>query len=158
VPIDEFKSLQSKLKEQHPKANHIVWALRYLNEYKQIVENSSDDGEPKGAAGTPTLNCLRGKELINCALLTVRYFGGIKLGVGGMARAYGEAANAVINVANLEEYLELIEHSIEVSYSNQRELEYKLKKLEISNIEREFLNSSVVYKIKSTKEKIELLV
>ena len=158
MPIDEFKSLQSKLKEQHPKANHIVWALRYLNEYKQIVENSSDDGEPKGAAGTPTLNCLRGKELINCALLTVRYFGGIKLGVGGMARAYGEAANAVINVANLEEYLELIEHSIEVSYSNQRELEYKLKKLEISNIEREFLNSSVVYKIKSTKEKIELLV
>jgi uncharacterized YigZ family protein len=157
VPIDEFKSLQSKLKEQHPKANHIVWALRYLNEYKQIVENSSDDGEPKGAAGTPTLNCLRGKELINCALLTVRYFGGIKLGVGGMARAYGEAANAVIDIANLEEYLELIEHSIEVSYSNQRELEYKLKKLEISNIEREFLNSSVVYKIKSTKEKIQEL-
>jgi len=147
-----------KLKQEHPKANHIVWAKRELNEYKQVVENSSDDGEPKGGAGVPTLNCLRGKELIDCAIITVRYFGGIKLGVGGMARAYGKAANAVIDIANLEEYLELIEHSIEISYSNQRELEYKLKKLEIFDIEREFLNSSVVYKIKATKEKIQKLI
>jgi uncharacterized YigZ family protein len=157
VPINDFNTTHAKLKQEHPKANHIVWAKRELNEYKQVVENSSDDGEPKGAAGTPTLNCLRGKELINCALLTVRYFGGIKLGVGGMARAYGEVANAVIDIANLEEYLELIEHSIEISYSNQRELEYKLKKLEIFDIEREFLSSSVVYKIKTTKEKIQKL-
>ena len=50
VPIDEYKGLQEKLKKEHPKANHVVYALRYLNEYEQTVENSTDDNEPKGCA------------------------------------------------------------------------------------------------------------
>lgn len=74
IPISEFLGLQEKLKKEHPKANHVVYALRYLNEFDQIVENSSDDGEPKGCAGVPVLNVLRGGELINCAVLIVRYF------------------------------------------------------------------------------------
>ena len=79
VPISEYDGLQEKLKAENPKANHVVYALRYMNEYEQIVENSSDDGEPKGCAGTPALNVLRGENIINCAVLIVRYFGGIKL-------------------------------------------------------------------------------
>jgi len=58
VPIAEYEGLQAKLKSEHPKANHVVYALRYLNEYDQVVENSSDDGEPKGCAGVPALNVL----------------------------------------------------------------------------------------------------
>jgi len=158
VPIDGFKKLHLKLKEQHTKANHIVWAYRELNQYKQIVENSSDDGEPKGAAGVPTLNAMRGAKLINCAILTVRYFGGIKLGVGGMARAYGAAANEVINSAELLPYKELVTHIIEVSYSKQRELEYNLKKLEIEKINREFLGDKVIYTLQTTQDKIDKLV
>ncbi|MGC9351878.1 MAG: YigZ family protein, partial [Sulfurovum sp.] len=50
VPISESEGLQDKLKAENPKANHVVYALRYLNEYDQVVENSSDDGEPKGCA------------------------------------------------------------------------------------------------------------
>jgi len=53
VPMSEYKGLQEKLKKEHPKANHVIYALRYLNGFDQIVENSSDDGEPKGCAGTP---------------------------------------------------------------------------------------------------------
>ncbi|HSR74465.1 MAG TPA: YigZ family protein, partial [Sulfurovum sp.] len=83
MPIADFEGLQSKLKVEHPKANHVVYALRYLNEFDQVVENFSDDGEPKGCAGTPALNVLRGEGLVNCAVLIVRYFGGIKLGTGG---------------------------------------------------------------------------
>lgn len=48
VPIGQFEEILQKLKMKHPKASHIVWAYRKLNEYDQIVENSSDDGEPKG--------------------------------------------------------------------------------------------------------------
>ncbi len=101
VPIEAFDGLQEKLKEENPKANHVVYALRYLNEFGQIVENSSDDGEPKGVAGVPSLNVLRGEEMVNVAILTVRYFGGIKLGVGGMARAYASAVKEVISQANI---------------------------------------------------------
>jgi len=68
------------LRESHPKARHIVYAYRELNEFEQIVENSSDDGEPKGSSGVPVLNVLRGEDFINVAILVVRYFGGIKLG------------------------------------------------------------------------------
>ena len=86
-PISSFKSLHEHLKEEHFKAVHVVWATRELNKYGQIVENQSDDGEPKGTSGQPSLNALRGAQLINVAVLIVRYFGGIKLGTGGLVRA-----------------------------------------------------------------------
>ena len=158
VPIFRFKNLQAELKEKHPKANHIVYAYRELNEFKQVVENSSDDGEPKGAAGVPTLNAMRGAKLINCAILTVRYFGGIKLGVGGMARAYGASANEVISSVTLQEYKELILYTIQAEYSQQRQIEYNLKELDIESIEREFLSDKVLYKLQTTQDKIDWLI
>jgi len=154
VTIDEFKTLKSKLKEQHPKANHIVYALRELNQFKQIEENSSDDGEPKGGAGVPTLNQLRGANLVNCAILTVRYFGGIKLGVGGMARAYSAAAKAVIDTASIAPYVEMLNYTINAPYSKQREMEYLLKQLAIEHIEREFLQGEVLWHIRASKVQI----
>ena len=100
-PMREFESLHAKLKSEHPKAAHIVWAKRYFNEYRQVVENNSDDGEPKGTSGPPVLNVMRGVELVEAGLLIVRYFGGIKLGTGGLVRAYGSSAKEVIANAKL---------------------------------------------------------
>ena len=105
LPFSQFDESLKTLQKQHPKASHIVWAYRYLNEFDQIVENSTDDGEPKGCAGNPTLAQLRGSELINTALITVRYFGGIKLGTGGMVRAYSDAAKKVIKNTTLIPYI-----------------------------------------------------
>jgi len=105
VPIDIFDSLHVSLKEEHPKARHIVWAKRYLNEFEQIVENSSDDGEPKGTSGPPILNVMRGRELIECGILIVRYFGGIKLGTGGLVRAYGGGAKDIIASSEILSYI-----------------------------------------------------
>ncbi|MDD3344316.1 MAG: YigZ family protein [Sulfurospirillaceae bacterium] len=105
VPLHDFESLHSRLKLEHPKAAHIVWAKRSLNEYAQIVENNSDDGEPKGTSGPPVLNVMRGYELINVGILIVRYFGGIKLGTGGLVRAYGSSAKEVIACASLKAYV-----------------------------------------------------
>ena len=101
TPFSEFDALLSRLKNEHPKAAHIVWAYRILNKFNQIVENQSDNGEPKGTSGTPCLNALRGAELINTAVLVVRYFGGIKLGTGGLVRAYASSVNLAINSATL---------------------------------------------------------
>ncbi len=151
VPIKEYKILLATLKKEHPKASHIIYAYRELNEFDQVVENSTDDGEPKGAAGVPTLNQLRGANLINCAILTVRYFGGTKLGVGGMVRAYSSAAKSVVLKSNLVPFEKLIEHIIEVPYNRQRQIEYHFKNLNIIPINREFLNSRVCYTIKISK-------
>ena len=155
VPISEYEGLQFKLKQEHPKANHVVYALRTLNEFDQIVENSSDDGEPKGCAGVPALNVLRGEELINVAVLIVRYFGGIKLGTGGMARAYALAVKNVLSEAILVPY----EKEIVIMFScNYNEIDitlYRLKQLNLTNYERDFGIDKVVWKLQGSEEKIE---
>jgi len=156
VPISEYKGLQTKLKAEHPKANHVVYALRYLNEYEQIVENSSDDGEPKGCAGTPALNVLRGEALINCAVLIVRYFGGIKLGTGGMARAYALAVKDVLKEAVLISYEKQIEYVFKTSYSDVDKTLYRLKQLGIVQYERDFGIEGVKWNILGSEEKINI--
>jgi uncharacterized YigZ family protein len=155
VPISQFDGLQDQLRAEHPKSRHVVYALRYMNEFDQIVENSSDDEEPKGAAGTPTLNVLRGEELINVAVLTVRYFGGTKLGVGGMVRAYSSAAKEAVANASMSVYEKEFVYAFESSYSDVQKREYLLNKLQIVQVEKEFLIDSVAWKIKASEEKLE---
>ncbi len=104
TPYETYKTTLEKLKTEHPKARHFVTAYRYLNEYEQVVEHSSDDGEPKGTSGKPSLMVLQGQELINTAVVIVRYFGGIKLGTGGMARAYASVVKEVVSLADIKKY------------------------------------------------------
>ncbi len=155
VPYSHFEGVQQKLKQEHPKANHVVYALRYLNEYEQVVENSSDDGEPKGCAGVPALNVLRGEEMINCAVLIVRYFGGIKLGTGGMARAYAKAVKDVLESAELLGYEKEITYVFVSNYNVGDKILYTLKECGITNIEREF-QEEIVWKVKGSKKAISL--
>jgi len=154
VPIDAYEGLQEVLKSKHPKANHVVYALRYMNAFEQIVENSSDDGEPKGCAGVPVLNVLRGENMVNCAVLIVRYFGGIKLGTGGMARAYALAVKEVLSVSTLHPYTKQIAYLFETSYAQVDKTLYRLKQLEISEYERDFGIDKVAWKIIGSEEKI----
>ena len=155
VPYEAYKGLLEKLKLENPKANHVVYALRYLNEFDQIVENSSDDGEPKGCAGTPALNVLRGEELINCAVLIVRYFGGIKLGTGGMARAYALAVKNVLAEAELLMYEKQIAYAFSTTYSQVDKTLHTLKNIGITQYEREFGIDGVDWEIVASEEKIE---
>ncbi len=155
VPYTAFPGLQEELKKEHPKANHMVYAIRYLNEYDQIVENSTDDGEPKGCAGVPALNVLRGEELIECAVLIVRYFGGIKLGTGGMARAYAQAVKDVLAHAELNTYEKRGEHTFTTDYSAIDRTLYRLKQYGIRDIERKYGVNKVIWKIAASEEKIK---
>ena len=109
APFKDFESLNKALRDEHPKAAHVVWAYRYLNEFGQIVENSSDDGEPKGSSAPALLRALRGAELVDACALVVRYFGGIKLGIGGLVRAYGASVNEAIKSAKDMGVLEFFE-------------------------------------------------
>ena len=155
VPFEAFEGLQEALKKEHPKSNHVVYAVRYLNQYDQVVENSSDDGEPKGCAGVPALNVLRGEEMINCAVLIVRYFGGIKLGTGGMARAYAQAVKDVLKTAQIVPYEKQISHTFTTSYAMVDKTLHTLKGCGITQIERNFSVNEVTWMIKGSKEEIE---
>ncbi|WP_294958867.1 YigZ family protein [Sulfurovum sp.] len=155
VPIADYEGLQEKLKKEHSKANHVVYALRYLNEFDQVVENSSDDGEPKGCAGVPALNVMRGEALINCAVLIVRYFGGIKLGTGGMARAYALAVKEVLKVADMIVYEKEVVYAFVTDYSTIDKTLYTLKQCGIVQIERKFETNQVDWKIRASEEKVE---
>lgn len=144
VKIDEFEERLKEIKALHPKARHFVTASRYLNEHDQIVESSSDDKEPRGSSGVPTLKVLQGKNIINVAIITVRYFGGVKLGVGGLARAYSDAANLLVKEIDLVEYVKSFEKSIEIEYNMLNRLEYLIKNFnDIAIKNREFKDQKV---------------
>ncbi|ECQ8744391.1 YigZ family protein [Campylobacter jejuni] len=146
-PFEDFKFLIETLKKEHPKAVHFVYAYRVLNDFNQIVEDKSDDGEPKGTSGMPTLNVLRGYDLINAALITVRYFGGIKLGTGGLVRAYSDAANAVINNSSLLSFELKKNISIAIDLKNLNRFEYFLKTYSF-NFTKDFKDCKAILHIK----------
>jgi uncharacterized YigZ family protein len=146
VPYAVFAQTLSDLKEEHPKARHFVVAWRYMNEYDQVVEHCSDDGEPKGTSGKPTLAVLAGNGLINTAVIIVRYFGGTKLGTGGLVRAYSDACNLVIQNSELKDYVKLERYTFHVIYTDMSLIEYRLDELGISISEKEFDEDGVIIK------------
>ncbi len=154
-PIDDFEALHVKLKNEHPKAAHIVWAKRLFNEYRQIVENNSDDGEPKGTSGPPVLNVMRGSELVGVGILIVRYFGGIKLGTGGLVRAYGSSAKEVIALASLQPFVFKEELSFHTAYSLTPRFEHYFATHNVAMNERLFDAMGVVWKIAVSQEEKE---
>ncbi len=156
VPYNNFQEKLQTLQTQHPKARHFVTAYRYINEFDQIVEASSDDGEPKGTSGKPSLMVLQGHDLVNVAVIVVRYFGGIKLGTGGLVRAYGDAVNLVIESENLIPYEKVETIKIKFDYTDIRQIEYELNKLSINILSKEFL-SKVIYTISAPKKKMQLM-
>ena len=155
VPFSLFETELRRLRECHPKANHIVHAFRHINEYQQIVEGSSDDGEPRGCAGRPSLTVLQGAELVECAVITVRYFGGIKLGTGGMARAYGAAARAAVEAAELCDYRKERTLRFRTAYHHQRRIDYLLRELSIVVLEREYSSEELDYTVRGEERAIE---
>jgi uncharacterized YigZ family protein len=157
TPYEEYESTLEKLKVQHPKARHFVTAFRYLNEFDQVVEHSSDDGEPKGTSGKPSLMVLQGQGLINSAVIIVRYFGGTKLGTGGLVRAYSEAVNLVITEASFHEYKKEKFISIEIGYSDVRFIEYECDVFGVRILEKIF-ESKILYKIKADEESMRLFL
>ena len=155
VPFSHFSGLQDQLKKEHPKSSHVVYAWRRINEYEQIVEQCSDDGEPKGCAGQPLLNVLRGADLIETAILVVRYFGGIKLGTGGMVRAYSAAAKAAVQEARIEKWQRRERLFFQSAYSAQRQILYQLERLGISPGTLRFETDGIFWEIEASRKELD---
>ncbi len=131
--LQELKQLYSL----HPNATHIAFAYR-IKTPEGLVCRFHDAGEPTGTAGKPIYQHLEGKQLINVLVAVIRYFGGVKLGAGGLTRAYGNTARQVIEVAEMVEYVEFATLELNLDYKQIPQLEYQLKKLDGQIIKQDF--------------------
>ena len=100
--VDEAKAFVKKVKTEFTNASHNVPAY-VVGHGASVTAHCNDDGEPSGTAGRPALAVLQGSELGDAAVVVTRYFGGTKLGKGGLVRAYGDAVRAVLKVVPLAE-------------------------------------------------------
>lgn len=151
-PITSIENIQGLIDETklvYPKATHYCYAY-IINDIKR----SSDDKEPSGTAGTPMLNVLTKENYTNILVITVRYFGGIKLGAGGLVRAYSKSVKEVLSIATTID-LELgYRVQITASYSKQKELDYLLRNTLI--IKKEY-QEKIEYEVLISKDSIQLL-
>lgn len=131
--LDNLKSLQA----EHPHANHLAFAYRIKTE-NGIISRFNDAGEPSGTAGKPILQHLEGKNLINILVMVIRYFGGVKLGAGGLTRAYSNTAKKVIDTAIIQPYVEMVTLHLKLDYEQFQSFEYALKKANGQIVEQSF--------------------
>jgi uncharacterized YigZ family protein len=122
---DDLKKQLQLLKKEHPKAVHHCFAYRIGTEGNNF--RSSDDGEPAGTAGKPILGQIDSKGITNVAVVVVRYWGGIMLGVPGLINAYKTAASLALQVTPLLEKQIETEYSIEFGYTHMNDVMLVLK-------------------------------
>ena len=114
--VESARATLASVRAEMPDANHHVYAFR-VGFGKSVTEGMSDAGEPSGTAGPPTLAVLRGSGIGDIALVTTRYFGGAKLGTGGLVRAYTEAAQEALRQLSTERKVERRTIGLELPYS-----------------------------------------
>jgi uncharacterized YigZ family protein len=122
IPVDDRQAAMIELdalRAQHPTATHVCWALLAGGE-----SGMSDDGEPSGTAGRPILEVLRHHDVDGVLGAVVRYYGGIKLGAGGLVRAYTDAVASAMQVAERVERIPLTGLFVEIDYADETRMRH----------------------------------
>ena len=112
---EEARSFIAKIRSEHSLATHVCFA--FISDKLGNLQRFSDDGEPQGTAGMPILEVLKNKKLYETAVAVVRYFGGIKLGAGGLVRAYSSSAAENLDGADIRSLEMCKEFEITVEYT-----------------------------------------
>ena len=113
-----------QLREQYADARHHCWAYIIGDPDNTTSAGLDDDGEPNGTAGRPILNVLQHKSIGNIIIIVVRYFGGIKLGAGGLTRAYAGSAQAAVDEMTLSAYVPMITVQILAEFATEAQCRY----------------------------------
>lgn len=124
--LDEIEKNLKEIKKKYKDATHYCYAYIIGNK-----EKCSDNGEPSGTAGMPILNVLKQNDLTNILCVVIRYFGGIKLGAGGLIRAYSTSASEALNKTNIVNLIKGYKIVIEFNYDNIKQINYLLKDIQI---------------------------
>lgn len=135
--VDEVqaKAALAELRAEMPDATHHCSAWRIAS---PSLERANDDGEPGGSAGRPILAQIQGHELVNATVIVTRYYGGTKLGVGGLVRAYGSAAGAALDAARTAPYVATVQYRIEHGYPFSSDVERALLEAEAETLDADY--------------------
>lgn len=117
VFIDQYR-------KKYPDANHVCWAYVIGNTRQPLTQAFSDDGEPSGTAGKPMLHVLTERDVGNSLAVVVRYFGGVKLGAGGLVRAYSAAVSNAVNRAELLEVTPKVQLQITINFARETKVRH----------------------------------
>ncbi len=147
--IEEVNKYLNLIKDKYRDANH--------NCYAYIVDNirkCSDDGEPSGTAGIPMMKVLEHKELNNVLAIVTRYFGGIKLGAGGLVRAYTNSVSKTLDIVNIIDTIKGYNIDIIFNFNDIKHIDYLLKDIKILNKEYKDI---VKYNLNASNNLLEIL-
>lgn len=134
----------NEIKKKHKDATHNVWA--YTVGKTMNIQRYSDDGEPQGTAGIPTLEVIKKEDLRDVVVVVTRYFGGVKLGAGGLVRAYTKGAKIGIDAAKVIEKVMYKEVRIKIDYN------------QLGKVQNEIMNMNYFVKDTIYEDNVEIIV
>lgn len=133
---EEIDEIISAVRKEHYKSTHVCSAWRLATD--PLRQKASDDGEPSGTAGRPILEVIERRELKNVLVIVIRYFGGIKLGAGGLIRAYSGAASSVLDAAQIIKKVLCSCISVTIDYSQYGAFKNHLSEWQIAPVSEDF--------------------
>lgn len=148
----EAKEYIEEIKKKHSQATHNVWVYRINTEFGEITKYS-DDGEPQNTAGKPCYEILKMLDISNVAVVITRYFGGIKLGAGGLIRAYAKSTKISIEQAQKIELIKTYKYLISASYDKQSRLEKFLLDENIEILEKSYTDM-IFYNVRLSNDQV----
>ncbi len=155
---EEARKFIDEMKYKYKDATHNVWA--YTIGETMNIQRYSDDGEPQGTAGIPTLEVIKKEDLRNVVVVVTRYFGGVKLGAGGLVRAYTKGAKIALDAAKIVEKRPFIEVHISADYTLLGKIQNELSNKEYTVKDIEYADSVniIVYCEKERLKELSSLI
>ena len=152
---EEARDFITAIKKEHYKATHNCSA--FIIGERSEIKRTSDDGEPSGTAGVPMLGVLENHNLTNVCVVVTRYFGGIKLGAGGLIRAYAGSVALAVKEIGIIEIKEQAGIAIQMSYTQYQEYSNFLKEHNLIELNTNFTDQvdTMIYVDKEDKENIK---
>ncbi|HPC35490.1 MAG TPA: YigZ family protein [Candidatus Marinimicrobia bacterium] len=152
---DKSEAVQkiAEISQKHRKATHICWAYR-VYENNQLLYYAHDAGEPHGSAGAPILKALTSRQLVKALVVVVRYFGGTKLGIGGLIRAYGTTAGKTLDLVEHKPFIQRQTLRIECPLAKYSQLAHFLGRFSESS-KPEFTENSVIVTVQIEVKKAD---
>ena len=143
---EEAKNILNNLSKEYSDSTHICYSYIVGN-----IKRFNDDGEPGGTAGMPILNVLENNNLNYILAVVIRYFGGIKLGAGGLVRAYSNSISECLKLVDIKELVDGYKIEINFNYNNVEQINYILKDLVIIN---KRFDNIITYEFLTSKEEL----
>ncbi|TQV88428.1 YigZ family protein [Aliikangiella coralliicola] len=154
VTAEAAKAFIKKLNQDYPDATHHCWAYIVGNPRSTTLIGCSDDGEPSGTAGKPMLNVLQHADIGDIVAVCTRYYGGTKLGTGGLTRAYGGGVKLALESLPTKEKIDYDKISFEIEYSQLKDCEHLMKGFQIENLKIDY-QTKITVELEIACEEVE---